>query len=68
MLTDLAKREPDRVAVDVDDQGVVWYRMAALAGAPLPRVRVDAGAPVAEGEPIEASPATEVPAKRAAGS
>jgi len=28
MLTALAKREPERVAVDVDDQGVVWYRIA----------------------------------------
>jgi hypothetical protein len=26
MLTALAKRDPDRMAVDVDDQGVVWYR------------------------------------------
>ena len=51
MLTELAKREPDRIAVDVDDQGVVWYRVASLAGAPLPRVRVDAAAP---GEPLEA--------------
>jgi hypothetical protein len=28
MLTELAKREPERLAVDVDDQGVVWYRIA----------------------------------------
>jgi hypothetical protein len=28
MLTALAKREPERIAVDVDDQGVVWYRIA----------------------------------------
>jgi hypothetical protein len=28
MLTALAKREPERVAIDVDDQGVVWYRIA----------------------------------------
>ena len=28
MLTALAKREPERVAMDVDDQGVVWYRVA----------------------------------------
>jgi hypothetical protein len=26
VLTALAKRDPDRMAVDVDDQGVVWYR------------------------------------------
>jgi hypothetical protein len=30
-LTDLAKREPDRVAVDVDDEGVVRYRLARIA-------------------------------------
>ena len=28
MLTELAKREPERVAIDVDDQGIVWYRVA----------------------------------------
>ena len=28
MLTELAKREPERIAIDVDDQGVVWYRLA----------------------------------------
>ena len=28
MLTALAKRDPERIAVDVDDQGVVWYRLA----------------------------------------
>jgi hypothetical protein len=28
MLTELAKREPERVALDVDDQGIVWYRLA----------------------------------------
>jgi hypothetical protein len=41
MLTDLAKREPDRVAVDVDDQGVVWYRVAPAPGEPIPRMRVE---------------------------
>ena len=52
MLTDLAKRDPDRVAVDVDDQGVVWYRVAPAPGQPLPRVRVDAsGAPPAAVQP-----------------
>jgi len=41
MLTDLAKHEPDRVAVDVDDQGVVWFRVTTLAGTAMdPRVRV----------------------------
>ena len=28
MLTALAKRDPERLALDVDDQGVVWYRLA----------------------------------------
>jgi hypothetical protein len=28
MLTELAKRDPERIAVDVDDQGIVWYRIA----------------------------------------
>ena len=39
MLTELAKREPDRVAVEVDDRGLIWYRIAPIDG-PL-RVRVD---------------------------
>jgi hypothetical protein len=42
MLTTLAKREPDRVAVDVDDQGIVWYRVSAAPGQPIPHVRVGA--------------------------
>jgi hypothetical protein len=40
MLTGLAKREPDRVGVDVDDEGVLWYRVSAAPGEPLPHVRV----------------------------
>jgi hypothetical protein len=43
MLTALAKREPDRVAVEVDDQGVVWYRASAGPGEPIPRMRVEPG-------------------------
>jgi hypothetical protein len=46
LLTSLAKREPERIGVDVDDQGVVWYqlvganaRVARVAG---PEVRVEA--------------------------
>ncbi len=35
LLTDIAKREPDRMVVDVDEQGVVRYRSA------FPRVAVD---------------------------
>jgi hypothetical protein len=36
MLTAVAKREPERLSVDVDDQGAVWFRAAA----PAPHVRV----------------------------
>jgi hypothetical protein len=43
MLTALAKRDPDRVAVDVDDQGVIWYRVSAAPGQPIPRMRVQGG-------------------------
>jgi hypothetical protein len=43
MLTALAKREPDRVAVDVDDQGVIWYRVSAAPGEPIPPMRVADG-------------------------
>jgi hypothetical protein len=41
MLTELAKREPERVAVDVDDQGVLWYRVSPAPGEPIPRMRVE---------------------------
>lgn len=64
MLTALAKADPERVGVDVDDQGNVWYRVAAAPGEPLPHVRVgpavrvegDAGAVEAreQGESAEA--------------
>jgi hypothetical protein len=49
MLTDLAKREPDRVALDVDEQGTVWYRVASAPGEPIPQLRID----VTEGVPNE---------------
>jgi hypothetical protein len=49
MLTALAKRDPDRVAVDVDDQGVVWYRVSAAPGEPIPRMRIDPGVRVETG-------------------
>jgi len=39
-LTDLAKREPERLAVDVDDNGVVWFRPTASPPQPAHRVRV----------------------------
>jgi hypothetical protein len=49
VLTGLAKRDPDRIAVDVDDQGGVWYRFAASAGVPAgpwrPGPRVEEGGP-----------------------
>jgi hypothetical protein len=41
MLTALAKRDPERVKVDVDEQGGVWYRAAIQIGdTPDARVRV----------------------------
>lgn len=48
MLTALAKGDPDRVSVDVDDQGVLWYRVSSVPGEPVPRTRV-APAPDAPG-------------------
>ena len=45
MLTDLAKREPERMGLDVDDQGILWYRLAPGAGQPMPRMRVVRGRP-----------------------
>jgi hypothetical protein len=41
MLTALAKREPDPLAVEIDDQGAVWYS-AAPEFARAPRIRVGA--------------------------
>jgi hypothetical protein len=43
VLTALAKREPELVAVEIDDQGTVYYRAAAALGTPPRRVRVDGG-------------------------
>jgi hypothetical protein len=45
-LTALAKGQPDRVALDVDEEGTVWYRAAAMpfpqgSWGPPARVRVD---------------------------
>jgi hypothetical protein len=49
LLTSLAKREPDRVAMDIDDQGVVWFRPARPAGAAFEeRLRVAGADPVEE--------------------
>ncbi len=39
-LTDLAKRAPETLAVDVDDDGVISFRFLAYAA--MPRMRVDA--------------------------
>ncbi len=39
-LTSLAKREPERLGVDVDEQGTVWYRAVQIGA---PRVRVTDG-------------------------
>lgn len=55
MLTALAKRDPERVAVDVDDEGVVWYRVSAAPGEPLPRVRVGEGVRVGVRDEVQAA-------------
>jgi hypothetical protein len=57
MLTELAKRDPDRLAIDVDDHGVIWYRLARPFFDPGdpgggPRLRVDQALP---GEPEDAA-------------
>jgi hypothetical protein len=58
LLTDLAKRDPARVGVEVDDQGVVWYRVEEAPGSPRPRMRVgpDAGDGMRVGVGDEADP------------
>jgi hypothetical protein len=71
LLTQLAKSEPERVGVDVDDEGNVWYRVASRPGEALPgipRVRVGEGPRVADAD--EAAPSatgeeTEAARKRA---
>jgi hypothetical protein len=50
MLTDFAKRDPDRLAVDVDDQGVVRYRVARVGGDVHVRVNEAGGWPVDAGQ------------------
>jgi hypothetical protein len=53
MLTAMAKREPDRVAIDIDDQGRVWYRPARAAffpGEPIDGARVGDRVRVGDGE------------------
>jgi hypothetical protein len=66
MLTELAKREPDRLAVDVDDQGVVHYRIANIAGDVRVRVQPDDEWPVASEEAAE-SPLESAERKKGAG-
>lgn len=60
LLTSLAKRDPDRVAVDVDDQGVLWYRVSPGPGEPIPRTRVAPDAGVRVSSPVEVDAADEV--------
>jgi hypothetical protein len=55
MLTALAKRDPERVAVDVDDEGVVWYRVSAAPGEPIPRIRVGEGVRVGARDEVQAA-------------
>jgi hypothetical protein len=76
MLTALAKSDPDRVAVDVDDQGNVWYRVAARAGEPIPGIprvrvgdgpRVEVGADAANGGDVAVGDDAAEEARRRAG-
>jgi hypothetical protein len=73
MLTELAKRDPYRLVLDVDDQGVVWYRIArpfvdadGIGGSGAERVRVEsAGDRNAEaGAAPDEEVAGEVPARQ----
>ncbi len=65
MLTELAKREPERVALDVDDQGVIRYRVSrtatdvAFGADPVPHVRIDGRTVDARGEVVEDVPEEE---------
>ncbi len=40
MLTAMAKQQPERLAVDIDDQGAVWFRAVDVVGSTGPGVRV----------------------------
>jgi hypothetical protein len=51
LLTDLAKQDPDRVVVDVGDDGVVYYRFPAIAGAPIGPWHAEERVRVAQPEP-----------------
>jgi hypothetical protein len=70
LLTELAKRQPDRLTLDIDDQGSVWYR---ALGAPPPldaRVRIADAIRVdgPDAPPAEPTKAEEVEADEDAGS
>jgi hypothetical protein len=62
MLTDFAKRDPDRLAVDVDDQGVIRYRVARVAADVRTRVDEAAGWPLDEAQSAADEPETAAPA------
>jgi hypothetical protein len=65
LLTALAKSQPEQVAIDVGEEGTVWYRPAAGAGAAAFRVRVEESSAHAQAE-AEAD-AAEVEGARPAG-
>jgi hypothetical protein len=57
LLTSLAKSQPDRVTVDVDEDGTVWYGGAAVSAPASPWVaapRVRVGAPAQPAVEVEA--------------
>lgn len=74
MLTELAKRDPDRLSVDIDDQGVVWFRLANPFGASFSglsetsadgRVRVDPAAdPSLAEQAVEEAAAADAASRR----
>ena len=71
MLTDFAKRDPDRLALDVDDQGVVRYRVARVGGDVQVRVEEAGGWPLGderdEAEERETAGPSAQPQKKEAG-
>jgi hypothetical protein len=50
LLTALAKSQPEQVAIDIGEEGTVWYRPAAGVGATAFRVRVDESSAHAQAE------------------
>jgi hypothetical protein len=53
LLTELAKREPDRLGVDIDEQGVIWFRAAG--------VRIGSQAGPSAARPSRGGPRVDVP-------